>query len=454
MIFYKNKILSPFKIGTILAVYFSLLFILLWSVRFFKVDIILNLLPETIREMFDESPKWVFYGYLCIALTNLVASILLFKKKIAAVTISQLAGTGMLILITYHFFSNNDIGLYEAVEMLFTLIFYLMLAWFSKYATEKGYLSKFAKETTKVSLKVQEGCDHKCEYCLIPIVRGASKSDSLENILLNAKKMAAEGIKDIVLIGDNIGDFGKGEKGNLNHLHSFFDLLKELDKIGDIHRFSFMSVTTPMISDKTLLFIKESNRFSPYFSIKMDSGSQTTLELMNRPFPLNAYKELYLNIKRILPDAYIIVEVIVGFPGETDQLFNETVQFLSQADISYISVAIYNDKRGTKAANIKESVVSKKIRYKRKKVLTELSKNKLQTFYQSQIGKEEVVLFENKRRGDYIYGYTGNHIKIKAAWNPILANTLCKVKLTGIHKGFMLFNFVDKKEFSEEYVKI
>ena len=454
MLLYKNKILGPFKIGTIFAVYFSLLFIFLWSSRFFKVDIILNLLPETIREMFDQSPIWVFYGYLLIALTNLVASILLFNRNLASVTISQFAGAGMLLVITYHFFSKNYIGLYEAIEMLFTLLFYLMLAWFAKYAKEKGYLSKLAKEITTVSLKVQEGCNHKCEYCPIPIVKGASKSDSLENILSNAKNMAAEGIKDIVLIGDNIGDFGKGEKGDLNHSHSFFDLLKELDKIGGIHRFSFMSVTTPMISDETLLFIKNSNRFVPYFSIKMDSGSQTTLELMNRPFPLKAYKELYQNIKRIVPDAFIIVEIIVGFPGETDQLFNETVQFLTQSDISYLSVAIYNDKRGTKASNIKNGIVSKKVRHKRRKILIELSKNKLKTFYERQLGKEASVLFENKRRGDYIYGYTDNHVKVKAAWNPTLGNTLCKIKLTGIHKDFMLFNFIDNEEVSKEYVRI
>ncbi|AUC84906.1 tRNA (N(6)-L-threonylcarbamoyladenosine(37)-C(2))-methylthiotransferase MtaB [Polaribacter sp. ALD11] len=456
MLSYKNKTLGSFKVGAIFAIIFSFLFILLWGVRFFQIDFLLIFLPETIREMFDKSPMWVFYGYLLTALANFVAAILLFRRNIVSVIVSQYAAAGMLMVILCHFFITDYIGLYEAVEMFVTLMFYLLLAWFSKNSRKNGYLSKISKEITTVSLKIQEGCSHECAYCLIPLLKGASRSDTLDNILSNAKDMADEGIKDIVLIGDNIGDFGKGEKGNLNHPHSFLDLLKKLDKIGGIHRFSFLSVTTPMFSDATLEFIKESIRFSPYFSIKMDSGSDTVLKNMNRPFPLSAYKDLFLNIKKIMPDAYIVVEIIVGFPGETDELFNESVNFLLEADISYIAPTMYSDKRGTKAFEIKDGSVSKNVRKKRKKVLVELSKKKLQAFYENQLGEEKMVLFENKRRGDYIYGYTDNRVKVKCAWNPELGNSLHMVKLIGVNRSFMLFDFM-KDEISVEegsYVKI
>ncbi|MCI2229609.1 radical SAM protein [Polaribacter sp. MSW13] len=456
MFSYKNKTLGPFKTGSIFAIIFSTFFILLWIVRFFQIDFLSTFLPETIREMFDDSPKWVIYGYLLIALTNLVAAILLFRRKIVSVVVSRYAAVGMLMVIIYHFFITEYIGLYEALEMFATLMFYLFLAWFSKYSREKGFLSKISRETTTISLKIQEGCDHECAYCQVPILKGNSRSDTLNNILSNAKNMADEGIKDIVLIGDNVGDFGTGEKGNLNHPHSFFDLLKALDKIGDIHRFSFLSITTPMFSDSTLNFIKNSNRFAPYFSIKMDSGSDAVLKMMNRPFPLKPYKDLFLNINKIMPNAYITVEIIVGFPGESDKLFAATVDFLSKANISYIVPTVYSEKIKTKAFGIKDGTVSKSIRKKRQKELVELSKKKLHAFYENQLGEEKTVLFENKRRGDYIYGFTYNHIKIKTAWNPELGNTIQKIKLTGINGSFMLFDFVkdeDSKD-HDNYVKI
>ncbi|TXD46446.1 radical SAM protein [Polaribacter sp. IC073] len=455
MLSYKNKTLVPFRIGAFTAVVLSLFFILLWGIRFFSIDFLSNFLPETIRELFDKSPIWVTYCYILIASINLVAAMLLFQRNIFSVVISQIAAAGMLFMIIHHLFITDLIGIYEAIEIFMTLIFYLLLAWFSKYSSNNGYLSNISRETSRVSLKIQEGCDHECAYCLIPLLKGNSRSDSLKNILSNAKSMADEGIKDIVLIGDNVGDFGTGEKGNLNHPHSFFDLLNELDKIGDVHRFSFLSITTPMFSDRTLNFIKESQRLSPYFSIKMDSGSETILQKMNRPFPLKAYKELFLNIKKIMPEAYIVVEIIVGFPGETDELFNETVQFLSEADISYLTATAYSSKRKTRAFDMK-GTVSKGVCKKRKKVLVELSRRKLKIFYENQLGEEKTVLFENKRRGDYIYGYTDNHIKVKAVWSSELGNTLHKVRLTGINSSFMLFDFINDEASRgrDSYVKI
>ena len=454
----RKKIKIPFRIVTILAIFSSFLFILLGVARFFQIDFFLNALPETTREVLDDSPLWVYYVYLATVVTNLVSVYLLYNRKLFSVTLSQYSAAGMILLITHHFFITEFIHLYEAIEMFFTLMFYLLLAWFATYARRNGELVKVSKERTTVSLKIQEGCDHECSYCSVPLRKGHSKSDTLKNIVANAENMAEAGIKDIVLVGDNVGDYGKGENNNLNHLHTFLDLIKALDKIGDVHRFTFLSVTTPMFSDRTLKFIKKSKRFSPYFSVEMDSGSDAMLKKMNRPFPLKAYKDHFINVKKIIPEAYVIVQIIVGFPGETDELFNETVEFLSASDISYITPILYTDKVkvGAKSFGTIRGAVSKKISKKRKRILTELSKKKLNAFYESQLGLERIVLFENKSKRGYIYGYTDNHIKVKLPWDPKLGNTLHKIKLTGINGSFMLFDFIEDESFitHENYVKI
>jgi MiaB/RimO family radical SAM methylthiotransferase len=439
----KKNLFIPYRLITIIAVFSSLLFVLLGVIRFFQIDLFLNILPETTRELLDDSPIWVNYFYLLIVLINLLSAVLLLNRRMLSVMVSQYSAAGMIIFLTHHFFTTVGIHLYEAIELLFTSMFYFILAWFATYARRKGYLLKISKEITTVSLKIQEGCDHEFTYSLTPFRKGNSRSDTLENIIANAKDMADQGINDIVLVGDNVGDFGTGENGDLKHSHSFFDLIKELDKIGDIHRFYFSSIITPMISDKTLNFIKDSQRFSPYFSIKMNSGSDTMLKKMEHPFPLKPYEDLFLNIKKIISEAYIVVEIIVGFPGETDELFNETVQFLSEADISYITTIIYTDKKGTEASRMKKESVPLAIRKKRNKVLLELSKKKLHAFYENQLGIERKVLFENKRRGNWIYGYTYNHVKVKATWNPELCNTLHEVKLTGVKGSTMLFKFLE-----------
>jgi MiaB/RimO family radical SAM methylthiotransferase len=453
-----NKTILSFKTVSIFAIFLSLTLNFLCVIRFlhryYPLNFLPETIPETIPEILDKSPIWFFYIYTLIAITILIASILLYRKNIISVTLSNYAAAIMLLLITSYFFSTNYISFYVALELVVSLLFYLFLAWFSRYANNRGYLSKFSKEVTTVSLKIQEGCDHECSYCPIPSKKGSSKSDTLKNIIANVEAMADEGIKDIVLTGDNVGDFGTGEKGNLTHLHGFFDLIKELDEIGGIHRFSFLSITTPMISDKTLNFIKKSNRFSPDFSIKMDSGSDNMLKIMNRPYSLKQYKDLYLDIKKIIPEAFIDVEIIVGFPGETDELFNETVEFLSEEDISHITPSIYSEKIGSKAFGIKKGIVSKNTQKKRKKILSELSKEKLKFFYKNQLGSEKIVLFENRRRGDFIYGYTENHIKVKAAWNPKLGNTVHKIRLTGINRSVMSFDFIKDERRSNSFVFI
>ena len=450
MINYDKKSLKiPFRPGALLAVFSSIFLILFGIARFFHIDFILNLLPETTREAMDDSALWVYYVYLVTALSNFAAVILLYRRSILSVTISQYSAAGMILIITNHFFTTENIYPYEALEMFLTLMFYLSFAWFTTYARRNGELERIPNGRTTISLKIQEGCDHGCAYCAIPLRKGKSRSDSLKNIIANAEGMAEAGIKDIVLVGDNVGDYGKGENGNLKHEHTFLDLINELDKIGDVHRFTFLSVTTPMFSDRTLKVIKKSKRFSPYFSVEMDSGSETMLKKMNRPFPLKAYKDHFINVKAVIPEAYIIVQIIVGFPGETDELFNETVQFLSESDISYITPILYSDrvKVGAKSYGTIRGAVSKKISKKRKKILTELSKQKLNNFYKTQIGTERVVLFENRSKKGFVYGYTDNHVKIKTKWDPKLGNTLHKINLTGINGSFMTFDFVEDQRF-------
>ncbi|WKD85046.1 Threonylcarbamoyladenosine tRNA methylthiotransferase MtaB [Polaribacter huanghezhanensis] len=442
--YFFNKI--TFKVVTFIALFLSISLFVLGATRFIQIDFLLDFLPKYTRVILNGSSKWIYYAYSLTVVTNFLAVLLLYKRNILSVPVSKYSAIGMIVLISHHFYITEYIPRYEAVEMFLTLMFYLFLAWFIVKARANGYLSKFSKEKTSVSLKIQEGCDHECAYCPIPSRKGSSKSDTLKNILANAESMALEGIKDVFLIGDNIGDYGTGENGGLKHLHSFYDLLNELDKIGDISRFTFLSITTPMFSERTLRFIKNSKRISPYFNIRMDSASDEMLKKMNRPFPLKPYKELFINIKRLMPDAYIIVEILVGFPGETDALFNETVRFLQEADVSYIRTTVYTAKVGTKAfGTLKKDAVPKSVCNKRKNALIGLSKIKLHTFYESQLGKEKFVLFENKIRKGSLYGYTNNGVKVKTVWDSKLGNTLHEVRLTGIKRSTMLFEFLESE---------
>lgn len=454
----KNKFQIPFRLVTIVAVFTSVFFITLGAIRFFEINFFLKFLPETTREVLDKSPVWFYYVYIVTSITNLYAVTLLYKRSLLSIATSKYSAIGMIVLITYYFFTTEHIYLYVAIEMLITLMFYLLFAWFTTYARKKGELEKISKEKTTMALKIQEGCDHGCLYCSIPKRKGKSRSDTLTNILANAEYMAEEGVKDIVLVGDNVGDFGTGEKGNLKYLYSLLDLMKELDKVGDIHRFTLLSVVTPMFSDKTLNFIKNSKRFTPYFSVEMDSASATMLKKMKRPFSLEAYKDHFIRVKEFMPEAYIDVQIIVGFPGETDELFNETVEFLSTSNISYITPILYSDKVkvGAKSYGTIKGAVSRKLSKKRKAILKELSKKKLKTFYETQLGQERLVLFESRSKRGFIYGYTDNNVKVKLPWDPELGNSLHKIKLTGIDGSFMLFDFVKDGSFitHESFSKI
>ena len=286
-------------------------------------------------------------------------------------------------------------------------------------------------DRTRAFLKVQDGCDYKCTYCTIPLARGISRSDTLENVLENARAISAKNIKEIVLTGVNIGDYGKGEFGNKKHEHTFYELVQALDKVEGIERLRISSIEPNLLKNETIDFVSKSKAFVPHFHIPLQSGNNEILKLMRRRYMKELYVERVLKIKEVMPHACIGVDVIVGFPGETDELFLETYNFLNELDISYLHVFTYSERDNTVAASL-EDVVPKNVRAKRSKMLRGLSVKKRRAFYESQLGSSRTVLFESENKEGYINGFTENYVKVKSPWNPELVNTLQPVELTEI----------------------
>jgi threonylcarbamoyladenosine tRNA methylthiotransferase MtaB len=286
-------------------------------------------------------------------------------------------------------------------------------------------------DRTRAFLKVQDGCDYKCTYCTIPLARGISRSDTLENVLRNAKEISGQNIKEIVLTGVNIGDYGKGEFGNKRHEHTFYELVQELDKVDGIERLRISSIEPNLLKNETIEFVSQSRTFVPHFHIPLQSGSNDILKLMRRRYMREVYTERVSKIREVMSHACIGVDVIVGFPGETDEHFLETYNYLSSLDISYLHVFTYSERDNTPAADMPGEVPAN-IRAKRSKMLRGLSVKKRRAFYESQIGTLRTVLFEGENKEGYIHGFTENYVKVKAPWNPELVNTLHEVKLTSI----------------------
>ena len=286
-------------------------------------------------------------------------------------------------------------------------------------------------DRTRAFLKVQDGCDYKCTYCTIPLARGVSRSDELENVLQNAKEIAAQDIKEIVLTGVNIGDYGKGEFGNKKHEHTFLELVQALDKVEGIERLRISSIEPNLLKNETIEFVSTSRVFVPHFHIPLQSGSNEILKLMKRRYLREVYVERVNKIREVMPHACIGVDVIVGFPGETDECFLETYHFLNDLDISYLHVFTYSERDNTEAAQM-EGIVPATIRAKRSKMLRGLSVKKRRAFYESQIGTNRTVLFETENKEGYIHGFTENYVRVKTPWNPELINTLHQINLTKI----------------------
>lgn len=298
-------------------------------------------------------------------------------------------------------------------------------------------------DRTRAFLKVQDGCDYKCTYCTIPLARGISRSDTLENVLKNAQEISAKGIKEIVLTGVNIGDYGKGENGNKKHEHTFLELVKALDEVDGIHRLRISSIEPNLLKNETIEFVSQSKTFVPHFHIPLQSGSNTLLKLMKRRYLRELYQDRVNHIKSIMPNACIGVDVIVGFPGETNELFLETYHFLNELDISYLHVFTYSERDNTEAIEM-DGVVGKNVRAKRSKMLRGLSVKKRRAFYESQIGTTHTVLFEAENKDGFIYGFTENYVKVKTAYDESLVNQLHEITLTKIDTdGIVLFDWVN-----------
>ena len=298
-------------------------------------------------------------------------------------------------------------------------------------------------DRTRAFLKVQDGCDYKCTYCTIPLARGISRSDALENVLKNAKEISQQGIKEIVLTGVNIGDYGKGEFGNKKHEHTFLDLVKALDEVEGIERLRISSIEPNLLKNETIEFVSQSRTFVPHFHIPLQSGSNDILKKMKRRYMRELYTERVAKIREVMPHACIGVDVIVGFPGETDEHFLETYHFLNDLDISYLHVFTYSERDNTEAVDM-DGVVPANVRSKRSKMLRGLSVKKRRAFYESQIGTNRTVLFESENKEGYIHGFTENYVKVKTPWNPELVNTLHEINLTKIDEdGSVRMEFIN-----------
>ena len=287
-------------------------------------------------------------------------------------------------------------------------------------------------DRTRSFLKVQDGCDYSCTFCTIPLARGKSRSDLIENVIRNANKIASEGVKEIVLTGVNIGDFGKGqlitEDFKKKKDVTFLDLIIALDEVKGIERFRISSIEPNLLKDQIIDFVAKSKKFVPHFHIPLQSGSNDLLKLMKRRYHKELYADRINKIKTLMPDCCIGVDVIVGFPGETDELFLETYNYLNELDLSYLHVFTYSERDNTEAIDLPNqvSIVERK---RRNKMLRILSAKKLRLFYEQQKGKILSVIFENENKKGFMYGFTQNYVKVKYPFDETLCNSILNVTI-------------------------
>ena len=296
-----------------------------------------------------------------------------------------------------------------------------------------AFISSYsAGDRTRSFLKVQDGCDYTCSYCTIPLARGKSRSDSIEHILNQAKEIAAQGIKEIVLTGVNIGDFGFTQTSNKEKKQeTFFELIQELDQVAGVERFRISSIEPNLLKDEIIDFVAQSNKFVPHFHVPLQSGSNTVLKLMRRRYMRELYVERVALIKQVMPHACIGVDVIVGFPGETEAEFLETYNFINALDISYLHVFTYSERPNTDAINI-GNCISISERKERNKMLRILSTKKQRNFYQQFIGSRRQVLLEAENKNGFISGFTDNYIKVQMPFSIDFINSLQDVYLQNI----------------------
>lgn len=288
----------------------------------------------------------------------------------------------------------------------------------------EGFHSSYSvNDRTRVFLKVQDGCDYNCSFCTIPLARGHSRSDSIEGVLANVKELANGGTKEIVLTGINLGDFGKGTNGGKKREESFYELIQELDKVEGIERFRISSIEPNLLTNEIIEFVAASKKFMPHFHIPLQSGSKKILGLMRRRYLKELYTERVALIKKLMPHCCIGVDVIVGFPTETEEDFKETFDFLHELDISYLHVFTYSERANTLAIDL-QPVVPINIRNERNKILRNLSYQKLQYFTQQHVGQTRKVLFEHAEKNGMMDGYTDNYIKVSTPFRAAYANEI------------------------------
>ncbi|KPE50010.1 tRNA (N(6)-L-threonylcarbamoyladenosine(37)-C(2))-methylthiotransferase MtaB [Chryseobacterium indologenes] len=278
-------------------------------------------------------------------------------------------------------------------------------------------------DRTRAFLKVQDGCDYKCTYCTIPLARGISRSDTIENVLKNAAEIAGRDIKEIVLTGVNIGDYGKGEFGNKKHEHTFLDLISELDKVEGIERIRISSIEPNLLKNESIELVSKSRSFVPHFHIPLQSGSDDLLKKMKRRYLTKLYRDRISKIREVMPDAAVGVDVIVGFPGETEEKFMETYNFLNELPITYLHVFTYSERENTEAAGM-DGVVPVAERKKRNKMLRILSEKKKMAFYQTQLGKTLPVLWEHENKDGKMFGFTENYVRVQKDFDQASVNQI------------------------------
>lgn len=278
-------------------------------------------------------------------------------------------------------------------------------------------------DRTRSFLKIQDGCDYKCSYCTIPLARGKSRSDSPENIVKNAQALAVNGVKEIVLTGVNTGDYSS-ENDTIN----FLDIIKRLDEVEGIERFRISSIEPNLLTDEIIEFVAQSKRFMPHFHVPLQSGSDKILGLMQRRYKSDLYKNRVEKIKSEMPNACIGVDVIVGFPSESNADFSETYHFIRDLEVSYLHVFTYSERQNTKALDI-QPVVPMEIRNERNAMLRTLSEKKKYQFYKQFLGESRIVLLEAEQKGDFMHGFTDNYIKVTVPYNENQVNAIMPVKL-------------------------
>ena len=284
-------------------------------------------------------------------------------------------------------------------------------------------------DRTRTFLKVQDGCNYGCAFCTIPLARGKSRSGMISNVVDSAKEIAGSGVKEIVLTGVNTGDFGIW---NGRRKEKFIDLIIALDEVEGVDRFRISSIEPNLLTNEIIEFVAKSNRFVPHFHIPLQSGSNKILQLMKRRYFTELYHERVRTIKQLLPNACIGVDVIVGFPGETEAEFLKSYTFINELNVSYLHVFTYSERPDTLAVKM-EGLVPVDERHQRSKMLRNLSEKKRRRFYEDNLGNTETVLFENDIKGGMIHGFTRNYIRVAARYDPALINEIKTVTLARIN---------------------